>query len=169
MFTDVLDTGLVTAVNVDTTQSEKLLRLLDTVVIKLEGGTEEDLKVLDEKPIEHRPLEPLKEIPAPVVVVAAAAPAAEPKPASVVNVAKSGDDEEDDVQQPVEAEANDMPKKANDTVEVSASANASATTKRTTSGSSSSSHSSSSSSSSDDDDSRDADEEEHRYVHRNYC
>lgn len=43
-----------TCVNVDTTQSEKLLRLLDTVVIKLEGGTEEDLKVLDEKPLEHR-------------------------------------------------------------------------------------------------------------------
>lgn len=45
---------MVTCVNVDTTQSEKLLRLLDTVVIKLEGGTEEDLKVLDEKPLEHR-------------------------------------------------------------------------------------------------------------------
>lgn len=41
---------MVTSVNVDTNQSDKLLRLLDTAVIKLEGGTDEDLKVLDEKP-----------------------------------------------------------------------------------------------------------------------
>lgn len=33
---------------VDVDKSEKLIRLLDTVVIKLEGGTEEDLKALDE-------------------------------------------------------------------------------------------------------------------------
>ena len=32
----------------DVDKSDKLIRLLDTVVIKLEGGTEEDLKVLDE-------------------------------------------------------------------------------------------------------------------------
>lgn len=55
VFTEVLTAGLVTSVNVDTMQSDKLLRLLDTVVIKLEGGTEEDLKVLDEKPLEYRP------------------------------------------------------------------------------------------------------------------
>lgn len=62
MFADVLNLGLVTSVNVDTNQSDKLLRLLDTVVIKLEGGTEEDLKVLDEKPnIEHKPIEIPKE------------------------------------------------------------------------------------------------------------
>lgn len=57
MFTEVLNSGFVTSVNVDTVQTEKLLRLLDTVVIKLEGGTEEDLKVLDEKLIEHKLLE----------------------------------------------------------------------------------------------------------------
>lgn len=34
---------------VDVDQSDKLIRLLDTVVIKLEGGTEEDLKALDEE------------------------------------------------------------------------------------------------------------------------
>lgn len=45
-----MDAGLVTSVNVDTNQSDKLLRLLDTAVIKLEGGTDEDLQVLDEKP-----------------------------------------------------------------------------------------------------------------------
>lgn len=33
---------------VDVDKSDKLIRLLDTVVIKLEGGTEEDLKALDE-------------------------------------------------------------------------------------------------------------------------
>lgn len=39
-------------VSVDTTQTEPLLRVLDTVVIKLEGGTDDDLKILDEKPKE---------------------------------------------------------------------------------------------------------------------
>lgn len=34
----------------DVDKSDKLIRLLDTVVIKLEGGTEEDLKELDEPP-----------------------------------------------------------------------------------------------------------------------
>lgn len=34
--------------SVDVDKSDKLIRLLDTVVIKLEGGTEEDLKVLDD-------------------------------------------------------------------------------------------------------------------------
>lgn len=65
MFSEVLQAGLVTSVNVDTNQSDKLLRLLDTVVIKLEGGTEEDLKVLDEKPnIEHKPMELKESVPA---------------------------------------------------------------------------------------------------------
>lgn len=43
--------------NVDTTQTDKLLHMLDTVVIKLEGGNDEDLKVLDEKPVEVRPMD----------------------------------------------------------------------------------------------------------------
>ncbi len=47
-----------TNVSVDTTQTEKLLRLLDTVVIRLEGGTDEDLKVLDEKPVEPKQFDP---------------------------------------------------------------------------------------------------------------
>lgn len=50
-------------------QSEQLIRLLDTVVIKLEGGNEEDLKVLDAKPPE--PVKPVEEKP----VVAAITPA----------------------------------------------------------------------------------------------
>lgn len=54
VFTNLLNSGDVTDVSVDTTQTEKLLRLLDTVVIRLEGGTDEDLKVLDEKPVEPK-------------------------------------------------------------------------------------------------------------------
>lgn len=49
-------------------QSEQLIRLLDTVVIKLEGGTEEDLKALDEKPPEvPKPQIEEKVVPAPKV------------------------------------------------------------------------------------------------------
>lgn len=61
-FADLLEKGLVTAVSVDTSQTEQLLRLLDTVVIKLEDGTEEDLLALDEKPVEVvlKPVEPQK-------------------------------------------------------------------------------------------------------------
>lgn len=52
-----MDNETIPAVSVDISQTEKLLRLLDTVVIKLEGGTDEDLKVLDEKPVEIKPME----------------------------------------------------------------------------------------------------------------
>lgn len=37
-------------VSVDADQADALLHLLDAVVIKLEGGTEEDLQVLNVKP-----------------------------------------------------------------------------------------------------------------------
>lgn len=37
-------------VSADADQAENLLRLLDSVVIKLEGGTEEDLQILNVKP-----------------------------------------------------------------------------------------------------------------------
>lgn len=50
MFTELLDKDLITSVSADTSQSDPLIKLLDTVVIKLEGGTEDDLKVLDQKP-----------------------------------------------------------------------------------------------------------------------
>lgn len=50
--------GDITKVNVDTTNTEQLIRLLDTVVIKLEGGSDEDLKVLDEKPVIITPIIP---------------------------------------------------------------------------------------------------------------
>lgn len=47
---DLLQTGDIDNVSVDAEQADILLRLLDAVVIKLEGGTEEDLQVLDMKP-----------------------------------------------------------------------------------------------------------------------
>ncbi|XP_063708105.1 serrate RNA effector molecule homolog isoform X3 [Culicoides brevitarsis] len=52
VFNELLEAGLITKAPVDMPQSEQLIRLLDTVVIKLEGGTEEDLKALDQKPPE---------------------------------------------------------------------------------------------------------------------
>ncbi|XP_011184461.2 serrate RNA effector molecule homolog [Zeugodacus cucurbitae] len=53
VFNELLENGQVKAVSIDTSQTDPLLRLLDTVVIKLEGGTDDDLKVLDEKPREY--------------------------------------------------------------------------------------------------------------------
>lgn len=51
MFDKLLQAGSIEKVSVDTNQSDQLLKLLDTVVIKLEGGTDDDLAVLDEKPL----------------------------------------------------------------------------------------------------------------------
>ncbi|XP_014609079.1 PREDICTED: serrate RNA effector molecule homolog isoform X1 [Polistes canadensis] len=50
VFIDMLQTEEVDNVSVDAEQADALLRLLDAVVIKLEGGTEEDLQILDVKP-----------------------------------------------------------------------------------------------------------------------
>lgn len=50
VFLELLEQGELDKVSVDVDKSDKLIRLLDTVVIKLEGGTEEDLKALDEPP-----------------------------------------------------------------------------------------------------------------------
>lgn len=142
----MLSVGLVTSVNVDTNQSDKLLRLLDTVVIKLEGGSDEDLKVLDEKPIEYR-LEALKEQPAPAAVTVASkaptAPATEPKTtdgeqANVENDEDGAAVKEVDSNQSNDANADDKPTNTDEKV--------SKKRKRTTSGSSSSSSSSTSSS-----------------------
>lgn len=43
-----METGELDKVSVDVDKTEKLIRLLDIVVIKLEGGSEEDIKELDE-------------------------------------------------------------------------------------------------------------------------
>ena len=57
----MLEKNEIDKVSVDADQSDPLLHLLDAVVIKLEGGTEEDLKVLDIKP-----QIPIKEVKEPV-------------------------------------------------------------------------------------------------------
>lgn len=63
VFNELLENGMVANVALDSSQSEKLLRLLDTVVIKLEGGTDEDLKVLDEPLVEIKYPEKIMENP----------------------------------------------------------------------------------------------------------
>ncbi|XP_037728358.1 serrate RNA effector molecule homolog isoform X2 [Drosophila subpulchrella] len=50
VFVELLENGTIGGVKVDSSQGDALIRVLDTCVIKLEGGTDEDLKVLDEKP-----------------------------------------------------------------------------------------------------------------------
>lgn len=50
MFVELLSNSYFDKITVDVEQTDQLVRLLDTVVIKLEGGTDEDLKILDEKP-----------------------------------------------------------------------------------------------------------------------
>lgn len=57
VFTELLNTYIIGDISVDTTQTDQLLRLLDTAVIKLEGGNDDDLKVLDEKTIEIKTIE----------------------------------------------------------------------------------------------------------------
>lgn len=48
VFLELLENGELDKVTVDVDKSDKLIRLLDTVVIKLEGGTDEDIKELDQ-------------------------------------------------------------------------------------------------------------------------
>lgn len=50
VFMDLLDSRSIDKVSIDADQADALLYLLDAVVIKLEGGTEEDLQVLSIKP-----------------------------------------------------------------------------------------------------------------------
>lgn len=52
MFLELLNQGELDKVTVDLDKSEKLIHLLDTVVIKLEGGDEDDLRALEETPSE---------------------------------------------------------------------------------------------------------------------
>lgn len=50
IFLELLKAGNIDKVSVDADQADSLLHLLDAVVIKLEGGTEEDLQILNVKP-----------------------------------------------------------------------------------------------------------------------
>merc|ERR1712142_975149 len=47
VFTDLLDKGYLDRVSMDMSQQEEMLKLLDRVVIKLEGGTDEEVAELD--------------------------------------------------------------------------------------------------------------------------
>ena len=58
-FSDFFDHGRFDPLTIDADQSEKLVKLLDAFVIKLEGGTDLDLQVL-EAPSIPPPLEPVK-------------------------------------------------------------------------------------------------------------
>ncbi|XP_032591138.1 serrate RNA effector molecule homolog isoform X2 [Drosophila grimshawi] len=56
VFLELLNNGTISNVKVDSSQADALVRVLDTCVIKLEGGTDEDLKILDEKPKDPAPV-----------------------------------------------------------------------------------------------------------------
>lgn len=47
---EFLESGRLDKVSVDAEQTEPLTKLFDAVVIKLEGGTDLDLSILDEVP-----------------------------------------------------------------------------------------------------------------------
>lgn len=49
VFIDLLNSGKISAVTVDCARTNDLLKLLDTVVIKLEGGSDEDLTLLEKE------------------------------------------------------------------------------------------------------------------------
>lgn len=49
MFLELLNTGKIEGVSVDCSRTNDLLKLLDTVVVKLEGGTEEHLAILEQE------------------------------------------------------------------------------------------------------------------------
>ncbi|CAG9857544.1 unnamed protein product [Phyllotreta striolata] len=49
VFVDLLKSGKIDSAKIDSSETNKLLKLLDTVVIKLEGGTEEDLTALEQE------------------------------------------------------------------------------------------------------------------------
>lgn len=51
VFLDLFDKGMIDNQSVQMDNREKLIKLMDAVVIKLSGGTDEDLAILDE--IEH--------------------------------------------------------------------------------------------------------------------
>lgn len=47
IFNEFLEKGLIDSVRLDGDQSEALIKLMDCVVVRLEGGDEADLKALD--------------------------------------------------------------------------------------------------------------------------
>lgn len=49
VFLDLLNTDKISNVSVDVQRTNDLLKLLDTVVIKLEGGTDEDVALMEKE------------------------------------------------------------------------------------------------------------------------
>ncbi|XP_059607490.1 serrate RNA effector molecule homolog isoform X2 [Phlebotomus argentipes] len=105
VFMELMEKEMISDVSLDLTCTDKLLKLLDTVVIKLEGGSEEDLKVLE-----------VQTMPAPVKLVEE--PPKLPKIAKDgVETEKSVAEEEGEVEEPkvapeVEKKANEDGEKA---------------------------------------------------------
>jgi hypothetical protein len=60
VFLECLEKDWFSKISVDSDQSEQLVKLLDSMVIKLEGGTDLDLKVLDEVEIAVKEMEKKK-------------------------------------------------------------------------------------------------------------
>ncbi|RWS29686.1 Serrate RNA effector molecule-like protein [Leptotrombidium deliense] len=58
VFLDLFSSGLIDSVSIDVEKSEQITRLLDAAVIKLEGGSDFDLKALDENFEEEKSKEP---------------------------------------------------------------------------------------------------------------
>ena len=58
MFLDLLESKWIDSVSIDVEKANQIVRLLDAAVIKLEGGTDFDLKSLDESAEEEKSTEP---------------------------------------------------------------------------------------------------------------
>lgn len=61
VFGELFEMNRMENISVDADQSDQLLKLLDSVVIKLEGGTDLDLQVLDQAPEEDVKSQPIEE------------------------------------------------------------------------------------------------------------
>lgn len=49
VFLDIMNSGKLSQVSIDSANNDELIKLLDTVVIKLEGGSDEDISLLEEE------------------------------------------------------------------------------------------------------------------------
>lgn len=101
-FTEFVENGRFEKLSVDADQTDKLVKLLDAFVIKLEGGSDADLLVLDEPPVgaEAAPSAPKMS----AAGVAKVASEAEPRPVSADGgedgEMKDDDDDSDSDQKP---------------------------------------------------------------------